>query len=116
MVMIPVVPAPSRRTRELKERLEQAIRDYERDHPNLTPGEVQHALQIMAAGGARRTDRRAGAVIAALVAVFIALGAVLADRSAAGGEAAETPWVPVVVGVAVAVLMAIVAFTRMNRE
>lgn len=115
MVMIPVVPAPSRRTRELTEKLEQAIRDYERDHPNLSPAEIQHALQIMSVGSGRRETRTGVRVIALIIAVAIAVGTTIASRREVAGVdgGSPAPWIGI--GVVLLLLgMLMLAVRRRN--
>jgi len=110
MAFVPDVPrqTASPEAQDLANRIAALVQDYRRDHPQLSEREVHDAMQA-AAGGARRTDRRAAAVIASLVAAFVGVAVFLRQ----GGADASSPAVPVVaVAIAVAVLAAVVVRRR----
>jgi len=112
MVFIPQVPqqTASPEAQELANRIAALVQDYRRDHPDLSEREVHDAMRAAAGESGRKTDRRAVAVIAGLVAAFVGLGVFLRQGAAAGGPDGSFP---VVAGaIAIAVLVALVARRR----
>ena len=111
MVFVPHVPRQtvSPEAQDLANRIAALVQDYRRDHPDLSERQVQDAMQA-AGGGTRRSDRRAVAVIGALVAAFVGFGVFLRQGGAAGAPDANLP--VVAVAMAIAVIAALVARRR----
>jgi len=88
---VPVIP-PSARALELGRRLADVIRDFNRQHSDVTEIEVRQALQIALgeAGGGGEKRRAIVAVAAALVA-GVGLAIALAARSGPGGGSTAMP-------------------------
>lgn len=110
MVFVPQVPrqTASPEAQDLANRITALIQEYQRNHPDLSERDVRDAMQA-AAGGGRSTDRRAVAIIGALVAAFVGLGTFLRQ----GGADGQGVGVPVIaVAIAVALLAAVVARRR----
>lgn len=112
MVFIPQVPqqTASPEAQDLANRIAALVQDYRRDHPDLSARDVHDALQAAAGERGRRTDRRAVAVIAGLVAAFVGLGVLLRAGGSAVGPDGTFPIVGV--AIAVAVLVALVVRRR----
>lgn len=91
---VPHVPAspPSARAQELGMRLAEVIREYNRQHADVSPVEIRQALMIAAgqSGGGGEARRVLVALVAALV-VGMGLALALAVRSGAGGAAGSFP-------------------------
>lgn len=73
MLIVPGLPPLQETThsRELRRRVEQVVRDYQRDHPAASDDDVRTALTYSAPGvspGALRLRRAAGVAIALLAA------------------------------------------------
>ena len=91
MIFIPVpqqAPAPTANSRELGRRIDDVVRDFKRDHPNVTDSEVRSALLHSApTAGANPTNaRRAIAVLVGIMAAFTAGSMVLGDGSTRPGS------------------------------
>lgn len=99
-VPTPVQPPESPRVRELSQRIQELVRDFQRQYP-MTSTEIRQALQHAsgAAGGERRPM-----VVVALAGGVAALGiAVFVSRAAErGGETASFPIMIVVAVMAAA--------------
>jgi hypothetical protein len=110
MAFVPHVPrqTASPEAQDLANRITALIQEYQRNHPDLSERDVRDAMQA-AAGGGRPTDRRAVAIIGALVAAFVGLGTFLRQ----GGADGQGLGLPVIaVAIAVALLAAVVARRR----
>jgi len=70
--VVPHVPRPSRRARELGEKLRATIEDYQRYDPDTTTTDVRQALAL--AGGGGVDARRKAAVLVGLLGAFALLG------------------------------------------
>ncbi len=85
MAYTPSAPLPSSpKVRELGMRLSELIQDFQRQHPNMSAGEVRQAIRYAAtrvSGG--RSSSTAVAVGAASAAGFGVLGAIVATQSEA---------------------------------
>lgn len=86
------MPTQTRHSRELASRVERAIRDFQRDHPELTDDEIRAALAStarLAPGQNRRLPvrRRVGLVAGATGAV-LAGGFALVNERSGGGQLA----------------------------
>ena len=109
MVFIPQVPrqTASPEAQDLANRIAALVQDYRRDHPQLSERGVHDALQAASGGGTRRTDRRAVAVIAGLVAAFVGLGVFLREGGAARGPDGSFPIVAVAIAVVVLAVLVV---------
>ena len=112
MVFIPQVPqqTASPEAQELANRIAALVQDYRRDHPDVSERDVHDAMRAAAGESGRRTDRRAVAVIAGLVAAFVGLGVFLRQGGAADGSEGSFP--VVAVAITIAVIAALVARRR----
>jgi hypothetical protein len=112
MAFVPHVPrqTASPEAQDLANRINALIQDYQRSHPDLTDRDLRDALEAAGAGGGRRADPRAPAVIAGLVAAFIGLGVFLREGGSAAGFDGTFP--VVAVAVAVALLAAVLVRRR----
>jgi hypothetical protein len=106
---VPVIP-PSARARELGERLAQVIRDFDRQHSDLTEIEIRQALRIALGESGRSEARRAVAAIVAALVVGVGFAVALLARS--GGD--TTTMMPVIAGALV--LFAIVVVLILVRR
>ena len=116
MLIVPGLPPlqDTRHSRELGRKVEQLVRDYQRENPDVTEGDVRSALAHLTQGGESseviRRRRILGTVIAALT-----VGAFTAMAST-GGELFENNtmvWRIVGAGVALcAVLFAVIRTVR----
>lgn len=108
-VPTPVQPPESPRVRELSQRIQELILEFQRQYP-MTSTEIRQAL--LHAAGASGGDRRP-VVAMALAGVVAALGiGVFASRvSERGGEAASFP-IMVVIAVVAAVFGVVIAIKR----
>ena len=97
MGFVPFVPSvpPSARAQELGQRLAEVIREYGRQHSDLSGIEVNQALQI-AMGATSGDSERKRALIAIVVALLVGLGLAVALVARAGAGVAAG--VPVMVG------------------
>jgi CRISPR/Cas system endoribonuclease Cas6 (RAMP superfamily) len=109
MAFVPPIPrqTASPEAQDLANRIAALVQEYRRDHPDLSERAVRDAMEA-AAGSTRRADRRAVAVIAALVAAFVGAATFLGQ----GGVAGTRAFPVVVVAALVAVLAATVARRR----
>ncbi len=114
MIFIPMqqqVAPQTRNSRELGRRVEQVVRDFQRDHPELTDAEIRTALaqSVATTDDPETTGRnRRIAVVSTAAALGIA-GAILASTQSSGGGTAsgEWKWVSVVVAIIVIALAVI---------
>jgi hypothetical protein len=94
------------RSRELEERIGQAIRDYRHVNPDMTDAEVSSALSLATShhGSMRSTaPRRAVAVVAGLVAAGVGVAAGM--KGGIGTEGASLAWMIVIGTVAVGLVL-----------
>lgn len=107
-VPTPVQPPASPRVRELSQRIQQIIIDFQRQYP-MTPAEIRQALSH--AAGSMGTHRRPLAVtLAAGIVAVLGIGVYVAQRSG-GGEAAAMP-IAALLGVFAAAAGLVVAIRR----
>lgn len=104
----------TRHSRELAKRVDDVIRDYRRDHPDLTEADVRTALLRSAPGGdapdvVRRRRIVTGAVMAAAVGAFTA-------TASAGGKFTGPTWIMILGVVAVVGAVAIAAIRLTQRD
>jgi hypothetical protein len=116
MFMVPfAAPLPhTRHSRELAKHVEQLVRDYRRDHPELTEAEIHTALmQSLPAGASPEAVRRRIAMGIGLAAAVI--GAFVAIASNAGRMPIDLePWK--VVGIVATICVGVVAVLVRARQ
>jgi hypothetical protein len=92
MIIVPGLPPlqETRHSRELSKRIDDAVRDYQRAHPDMTEAEVRTALMRSAPAGASPevTRRRRVAAVGVAAAVAGAFGA----TARAGGNFNSQTW------------------------
>jgi hypothetical protein len=108
-VPTPVQPPDSPRVRELSQRIQQVITDFQHQYP-MTPGEIRQAL-LHAAGSAGGTRRPLLAAVAGGIAAVLGITLFAAQAGGRGGEAAGFP-VVLALGVFAALLAIVVAIRR----
>jgi len=108
-VPTPVQPPESPRVRELSQRIQQLISDFQRQYP-MTPAEIRQALQH-AAGPVGGDQRRVLAVVAGGLAAALGVGVFVATER--GAEISAMP-IAVAVGI-LAMLVGLVRAVRRNR-
>ena len=117
MLIIPGLPPlqQTRHSRELGRRVEQLVRDYQREHPDVSEGDVRTALAQLSSGepsvNLARRKRALGAVIAALM-----VGAFGAMASTGGEFFANNPMIFRIIGVVAAVCGVAIAAVRLSRR
>lgn len=117
MIIVPGVPAvqETRHSRELTRRIDQLVREYQRDHPDASLSDVRIALIQMTPGGNSpdliRRKRVAGAVVGAL-----AVGAFTAMASTGGGRFENSTMTWRIIGVVAALLAVTFAVIRTVRR
>jgi hypothetical protein len=117
MIIAPGLPPvqETRHSRELSRKIDQVVRDYQRDHPDASLTDVRIALMQMTPGGDSpdvvRRRRVLGVVMGALVA-----GAFGAMATTGGGrfEGNTTTWQ--IIGVAAAAIGVAIAAIRIIRR
>ena len=115
MIILPVpqqAPPPTARSRELGKRIDDLVRDFKRDHPDVTDDELRSALLHSAPNG--RPDptnaRRSMAILGATAAVVAGGIALIQGSTRPGGGGA---WMFIVVAAALAGLaFAVIQFAR----
>jgi hypothetical protein len=117
-----IIPAPhptqaaTRHSRELGKRVEQLVRDYRREHPELTDDEIRAALaqsSLVSDDADQERQQRGKAMVAIALALGIAglVAALVLGRAAeTGGGAGSGSWP--VVSIIVAVLVVALAVVR----
>ena len=108
-VPTPVQPPESPRVRELSQRIQHLITDFQRQYP-MTPAEIRQALGHVAG---TTTGSRRPLAVAIAVGVVAALGAGL-FMSRGGGDGGDAAGIPIlaVVGIAAAVAGLVLAIRR----
>ena len=103
-------------SRELSRRIEQVVRDYQRDNPDASPSDVQNALaQLMPGGLSPEVLRRKQAL--AVVIGALAVGAFTLMASTGGiGRANNNSMVFIIIGVVAALLGIPIAVIRIARR
>jgi hypothetical protein len=117
MIIIPDRPEPPPQTphsRELARRVEQEVRDYKRQHPELTEDEVRSALMQSTPAG-DSTNFMVRKRIAALVIGAAVAGALGVMASNSGGNVAGINFGWKIVGVCAAVLAVAIAIRIVRR-
>jgi hypothetical protein len=107
-VPTPVQPPASPRVRELSQRIQQIITDFQRQYP-MTPGEIRQAL-LHAAGSMGNHRRPLAVALAAGIVAVLGVGVFLAQRTG-GGEPAGLP-IAALLGVLAAGVGLVVAIRR----
>ena len=113
--------APTRHSRELSRRLEQVVRDYQRENSDLTTEEIRTALLHSTEGyqdeGAL-TARRLRAILAVVAAAVIAGVAVLTQDGTRGGGGSGSEGIAwkVVAGVVMALAIVFAVSRNVNRR
>lgn len=124
MIIIPTrqePPAPTRRSRELGARFEEALREYRRQEPGLTDDEVRAATAGLVAPDedAAAALRRRRIMVAGLAAAIGMVGAVISATRGAGGTA-PTGWAqsaqPLLIAIIVALAFVAVAIRLRSRR
>jgi hypothetical protein len=108
MLIIPG-PAPlqeTRHSRELGRRVEQVVRDYQREHPEMTASEVRAALMHSAPGDSPDVARRKR-ILGVAIAAAVAAGFGAMAATGGGRYAATTPGWQIVGAVAAVAAVAI---------
>ena len=114
MIIAPGIPQvqETRHSRELGRKIDQVVREYQRDHPDASLSDVRIALMQMTPGGdSPELSRRKRAATIAIAALGAGVFTFMASTGGAGFEATSTTWR--VIGVAAAVLG--VAFAVIRR-
>jgi hypothetical protein len=115
MIIVPGVPElpQTRHSRELNKQVDDVVRDYRRNHPDVTDGEVRAALlRSSPAGelpGVARRKMVAGVAVGAAMA-----GAFAAMARSGGTFAGATGWM--IGGIVVAVLAIAIAVLRIAQR
>ena len=115
MIIVPGIPSmrETRHSRELNKRVHEVVREYLRDHPDMTEAEVRAALMQAAPGGLTpNVERRRR--IAAIGAAAAAVGAFTATASAGGNFNSQT-WL-MIFGIVAAVGGVAIAAIRLARR
>jgi hypothetical protein len=114
MIIIPGQPAlqETRHSRELQGRVEKAIREYQREHPDATEADVRIALMKSTPGDAPEVQRRRTAIAVAIAAAV--MGAFTATASSGGNFTSQT-WV-MIFGIVAAVGGVAFAAIRLARR
>ena len=108
-VPTPVQPPESPRVRELSQRIQELIRDFQRQYP-MTSTEVRQAL--LHAGGAAGGNRPAlVAVVAGGVAALLGVGVFLSRGAGGGGDAGTFP-IMIVLAVVAGLMAVVIAIRR----
>ena len=115
MIIVPGLPPmqETRHSRELNKRVDDVVREYRRDHPDMTEAEVHTALMKSAPSGvspdvARRRRVAAIGVAAALIGAFTA-------TANAGGNFNNQTWL-LIFGIVAAVGGVAIAAIRLARR
>lgn len=115
------VPAPTHHSRELGRRVEQVVRDYQRENSDLTTEEIRTALLHSTEGyqdeGAL-TGWRLRAILTGVAAAVIAGVAVMTESSTRGGGGAgnaDIAW-KIVAGVVAALAIVFAVLRVVNRR
>lgn len=116
MIIVPGLPPlqQTRHSRELGRKIEQLVRDYQREHPDVKESDVRAAVSQLATGESPETTRRKrilGAVMATLLA-----GAFAAMAASGGGRFENNTTVWRIIGAVVAVVALGLAAVRMARK
>jgi hypothetical protein len=117
MLIIPGAPPlqQTRHSRELGRRVEQLVRDYQREHPDVTEGDVRAALAQLSSGGpSPETLRRKRAMV--IVIGALTAGAFTAMASTGGNLFADNKTLLPIIGVIAAVFGVVIAAFRLSRR
>ena len=115
------VAAPTHHSRELGRRVEQAVRDYQRENSDLTDEEIRtallHSSESYQDEGAL-TGRRLRAILTVVAAAVIAGVAVMTESGTrgGGGSGSEDIMWKVVAGVIAALAIVFVVLRNVNRR
>ena len=117
MLIIPGLPPlqQTRHSRELGRRVEQLVRDYQREHPDVTEGDVRTALAQLSSGEPSVDVVRRKRVLAVALATLMA-GAFAAMASTGGEFFANNPMIFRIIGVVAAVCGVVIAAVRLSRR
>lgn len=100
-------------SRELEERIGQAIRDYRHVNPDMTDAEVSAALSLATSHYGSTRSTAAGRAVAIVVGVVAAgVGAAAAMKDGTGWEGGSPTWIIVAGTVAVAIVLVGVLLAR----
>ena len=118
MIIVPGVPAiqETRHSRELSRRIDQVVRDYQRDHPDASLSDVRIALMQMTPGGDSPEVARRKRALAIAIA-FLGTGVFTFMASTGGGSRLDNnslTWV--IIGAVAAILGITIAVIRMARR
>ena len=117
MIIVPGIPQvqETRHSRELGRKIDQVVREYQRDHPDVSLSDVRIALMQMTPGGdAPEVTRRKRAMAIAIAALGAGVFTFMASTGGAGFQGTTTTWR--IVGVAAAVLGVAIAAIRIVRR
>ena len=118
MLIIPGLPPlqQTRHSRELGKRVEQLVRDYQREHPDVTEGDVRAAFAQLTSSDPPSTDvLRRKRVLAGVVAA-LAVGAFTAMASTGGTLFENNKTLLPIIGVIAAVCGVAIAAFRISRR
>jgi hypothetical protein len=105
---------PTRHSRELGQRFDEVVREYRREHSDLSAGDVRTALMtsLQRAGSAEDEARQRRVAILTVVAIVVAfIGAAVLNGQTIGGRAISIRVLGIVATVA-AVAFAAIRFAR----
>ena len=117
MIFVPALhtQSPTHHSRELSRRIEQVVRDYQRDNPDASPSDVRIALAQLASGDSPEAVRRKQAL--AMVIGFLGVGVFTFMASTGGtGRVGNNSMILIIIGVVAALLGITIAIIRMARR
>lgn len=117
MLIVPGLPPmqQTRHSRELGRKVEQLVRDYQREHPDVTEGDVRTALAQLSSGGASPDGLRRKRVLVGVIGGLTA--AAFAAMASTGGRGFENSTMTFrIIGVVVAVCAVALLAIRLARR
>jgi hypothetical protein len=117
MIIVPGLPPlqQTRHSRELGRKIEQLVRDYQREHPDVKESDVRAAVSQLASGGESLETIRRKRILGVVMATLMA-GAFAAMAASGGGQFENNTAVWRVIGVVVAVVALGLTAVRMARK
>ena len=118
MIFVPALHAQhsTHHSRELSRRIEQVVRDYQRDNPDASPSDIRIALaQLMPAGLSPEVLRRKQALAAVIAALGVGAFTFMSSTGGTGRfqDSTMTWWI---IGGVAALLGVTIAIIRMARR
>ena len=117
MIIVPGLPPiqETKHSRELSRRIDQVVRDYQRDNPDASLSDVRIALMQMTPGGdSSEVARRKRAVAIAIALLGTGVFTFMASTGGRGVGSRDLTWV--IMGVVAALLGVTIAVIRMARR